>query len=91
MEAVELAVLILEHPEWMAEGACVGHDPEVFFPPPGLNQFANEAKRICARCAVRETCLQYALDKNEQHGIWGGLSARQRNVILRDRRVLNSN
>jgi hypothetical protein len=39
---------------------------------------------------VRETCLQFALDNEEAHGIWGGMSARQRNVILRSRRVLNT-
>ena len=87
---MEPAVLILEHPEWMADGACVGQDPEVFFPPPGLNQYANAAKKICARCPVAQTCLQYALDHEEAHGIWGGMSARQRNVILRNRRLLNN-
>jgi WhiB family redox-sensing transcriptional regulator len=87
---MELAMLIFEHPEWMTEGACRNENPNVFFPPPGLNQFADEAKKICARCNVRVTCLEYALENEEAHGIWGGMSARQRNVILRNRRVLNT-
>ena len=30
------------------------------------------AKAICAKCPVREPCLQAALDEREPWGVWGG-------------------
>lgn len=37
------------------------------------------AIEICGRCSVREDCLGWALEMPEPVGIWGGLTARQRN------------
>lgn len=37
------------------------------------------AIEICGRCPVREDCLGWALEMPEPVGIWGGLTARQRN------------
>ncbi|GAB3992589.1 hypothetical protein GCM10029992_02120 [Glycomyces albus] len=45
-----------------------------------------DAKRICARCEVKENCLQYALEHDERFGIWGGLSERERRKIKRQAR-----
>ena len=41
------------------------------------------AKSVCAACSVREECLEYALDTNQQWGIWGGLLPRERRRIRR--------
>ena len=30
------------------------------------------AKAICAKCALRESCLGEALDREEPWGVWGG-------------------
>lgn len=30
------------------------------------------AKAICSKCALRESCLQDALDREEPWGVWGG-------------------
>lgn len=30
------------------------------------------AKAICAKCALRESCLSDALDREEPWGVWGG-------------------
>ena len=51
--------------------ACVGSDPNLFFPLPG--QSADEAKAICAGCQVRGACLARALANGERHGVWGGV------------------
>ena len=37
-----------------------------------------DAKQVCARCEVREQCLQWAIEHDERFGIWGGLSERER-------------
>jgi len=50
---------------------------------------ANQAKAICfgkdgmPECPVRVACLLYAESNDEQHGIWGGLSHRERNALRR--------
>lgn len=36
------------------------------------------AKRICFRCPVRVRCLADALSRDEQEGIWGGLTTGER-------------
>lgn len=70
--------------DFFARGACVGVDPELFFPDRG--ESAEAAKAVCAGCAVRQRCLEYALDHNERHGIWGGTSERDRRRLRRQRR-----
>lgn len=42
-----------------------------------------QAKRICLGCEVRNECLEYALQKDERFGIWGGLSERERRKLKR--------
>lgn len=55
----------------------MNEDPELFFPigttGPAVLQ-VTQAKRVCAGCAVRDNCLQWALALNVEHGVWGGLS-----------------
>lgn len=31
-----------------------------------------EARQICQGCPIREECTDVALDRNEEHGVWGG-------------------
>lgn len=51
-------------------------DPELFFPDAGNS--ATAAKAICSACPVREPCLAYAMSITDLHGVWGGLSAKER-------------
>lgn len=69
--------------DWRAAALCAQVDTDLFFPDKGIS--AAEAKSICAACPVRRECLQWALDKGEKHGVWGGLTERQRRR-LRDRK-----
>ena len=69
---------------WRERAACRGADLGVFFP--GRGESAEPARQICARCPVRQPCLDYALTHGILHGIWGGLSERKRRA-LRSRRV----
>jgi WhiB family redox-sensing transcriptional regulator len=61
---------------WQHEALCAQTDPEAFFPEKGGS--TREAKKVCARCEVREQCLQWAIDHDERFGIWGGMSERER-------------
>lgn len=40
------------------------------------------ARRTCARCPVRQRCLDQSISNDEDDGIWGGLDARQRRRLL---------
>lgn len=66
---------------WMERGRCAETDPELFFPDKG--QPSAPAKRVCARCEVRVECLQYALDRGERFGIWGGASEKERRRLAK--------
>jgi WhiB family transcriptional regulator, redox-sensing transcriptional regulator len=71
---------------WRDRVACLGEDPELFFPigntGPALVQI-EEAKVICRGCAVVGTCLEWALDFHQDSGVWGGLSADERRAVKR--------
>ena len=69
---------------WRELAACRGADLGLFFP--GRGESAEPARRVCARCPVREPCLDYALRHGITHGIWGGLTERDRRT-LRTRHV----
>lgn len=73
--------MIPETLPWAPHAKCLQADPEAFFPEKGGS--TREAKRICARCEVREDCLEYALASDERFGIWGGLSERERRRLKR--------
>lgn len=70
---------------WKDRAACIGIDPELFFPERG--ESLREAKRVCYGCEVREACLDYALEMGEKFGVWGGQSERERRRIRRERRL----
>ncbi len=69
---------------WHKDRLCAQTDPDLWFPDKGGT--SREAKRICAACEVQTECLEYALEHNEQHGIWGGVGERERRRIRLDRR-----
>lgn len=69
---------------WRAHARCKGVDPVIFHP---VNEDdADEAKAICELCPVREPCLEYAVTAREKDGVWGGLTARERRRLIRQRR-----
>jgi WhiB family redox-sensing transcriptional regulator len=69
---------------WRRHAACRGLDPEIFYP--ALDDDVEDAKAICTDCAVRETCLEFALQVREKEGVWGGATEKERRRILRQRR-----
>ena len=80
-----------EEYEWQYQGACRGADPDIFFSPEaerGPRRYAREkaAKAICATCPVIETCLNHALKVREPYGVWGGLTAQEREPLYFRRR-----
>jgi WhiB family redox-sensing transcriptional regulator len=64
---------------WMDFGLCTQTDPEIFFPEKGSSP--RPAQRICGECPVRLRCLRYALENDEQQGVWGGTTPRERRQL----------
>lgn len=65
--------------ELRSKGACASPevDPNLFYPADRersdmRDARVNKAKEVCGRCAVRKTCLFYAIAYGEENGIWGG-------------------
>lgn len=74
--------------------ACGGLPTDSFFPERGTAQItARDAKAVCngtsgaPECPVKQQCLEYALDRKERFGIWGGMSERERAKVAKERRV----
>ncbi len=69
---------------WRNEAACRDTDPDLFFPVgttgPAIEQIKN-AKAVCRQCDAQADCLRYALETNQDSGIWGGTSEEERRKI----------
>jgi WhiB family transcriptional regulator, redox-sensing transcriptional regulator len=84
---------------WQDQARCAteGADTDLFYPPRDREVYAERAAQARAYCygesaeqglcpVIRE-CLLYALVNKEQHGIWGGLSNRERRRLAQRRRL----
>lgn len=73
---------------WHLKAACRGPNQTVFYPPPQLERRLDRrrrearAKEICSECPVQADCLDYAFQIREQHGIWGGLTEKERRLLI---------
>lgn len=79
--AGEVLGLLGLRPPWMRDAACRELPETTFFP--SLGEPSEPARAVCARCLVRHDCLAYALEHDERHGVWGGLSTRERTAMRR--------
>jgi WhiB family redox-sensing transcriptional regulator len=74
---------------WIAGAACIGEDPELFFPmgpPSSVTVQTARAKAVCDGCAVRDDCLEWSLVTAQDAGVWGGLDEDERRELRRRRR-----
>ncbi|WP_030544918.1 WhiB family transcriptional regulator [Streptomyces albus] len=76
---------------WHSEAVCRRDEAGLFFAPskePTAARLSREeaAKRVCARCPVLVACREHALLQPEPYGVWGGLTAAERRVVLARRR-----
>ena len=75
--------------DWTDAAACRNSEGALFYPADSAERKEDRLerelvdKRICARCGVREDCLEAALARHESYGIWGGLNEIERRGLLR--------
>jgi WhiB family transcriptional regulator, redox-sensing transcriptional regulator len=73
-------------PAFMDEGACRTADPNLFYNDEnerGLvgHRKSDRAKAVCAGCPVVMECLGWAMATDEPHGVWGGMTSRERHRL----------
>ena len=68
---------------WMDGAACAGKPVEWWFPNSVENWQGQmrAALALCSTCPVQAECLQFALDSDDRHGIFGGLLPHERYAI----------
>jgi len=75
--------------DWRNRANCLKSDPELFFPVGEIrmgnaaHRQSELAKAVCARCVVVDECLIYALETNQDTGIWGGTTPDERRAMKR--------
>lgn len=73
--------------DWREAARCKEMDPDLFFPV-GTTGSAllqiDAAKSVCRTCSVASNCLEYALESNQEYGIWGGLTEEERRFMRRE-------
>jgi WhiB family redox-sensing transcriptional regulator len=71
---------LIRRPAWQRDALCLEYPEVDFFT--GQGEATEPAKAICARCPVRDECLEHALE-NLEVGVWGGTSTAQRKKMRR--------
>jgi WhiB family redox-sensing transcriptional regulator len=80
----EVVGIDVQATEWMRDGLCAQTDPDAFHPDENVS--VKPAKAVCAVCPVVAQCRSYALETDQRFGVWGGLSARERQQISKSTR-----
>ena len=74
--------------DWRAKASCRSVDPDLFFPV-GTTGIAlvqiEHAKNVCHSCPVESACLEFAINTNQESGVWGGTSEEERRKLRRQR------
>jgi hypothetical protein len=47
-----------------------------------IDKVNEEAKAVCRTCPVIQKCLDYALSAQEAEGVWGGTTAKERELLI---------
>ncbi|EID78638.1 MULTISPECIES: WhiB family transcriptional regulator [Rhodococcus] len=84
---LSLPIPVAEVWDWQRDAACRGYESSTFFHPDRERGRARamrdfRAKMICRGCPVLVQCREHALSVGEPYGIWGGLSANEREELL---------
>jgi len=66
---------------WADEVNCADVDPDLFFD----ERREAAAAAVCRGCPALKRCLEFALMSQMGFGVWGGLTARQRRRLQRQR------
>jgi WhiB family transcriptional regulator, redox-sensing transcriptional regulator len=74
---------LLQGPAWRGDALCREYPDLAWFGQ--SHRRARAAAAVCAACLVRAECLSYAMADPGLNGIWGGLTAKERNQLRKSR------
>ena len=86
MGAVWRPVVDSDHDRWREHAACRNSDANLFFPSGSTGAAVDQieaAKAVCAACPVCDDCLRFALETNQEDGVWGGRDEIERRRLRR--------
>jgi WhiB family redox-sensing transcriptional regulator len=66
--------------QWTSKANCAGLGNEIFYDEAMIKE--KYYKNICNPCAVKQTCLTYALENKETFGVWGNTTPQERAALL---------
>ena len=72
--------------DWRQDASCRHTNVELYFPAGNTGVAVDQieaAKAVCAACPVQSACLQFALESNQEAGIWGGKDEEERRKLRR--------
>lgn len=75
---------------WRDRAACRDTHSELFFPAGSTGEAVDQieaAKAVCRSCPVHAACLDFALESNQESGIWGGKDEEERRRLRKVWRV----
>jgi WhiB family transcriptional regulator, redox-sensing transcriptional regulator len=71
--------------DWRDRAACAGIGYDLFFPE--HNSGIGDARKVCRDCPVRAQCLTFAIETDQRHGVWGGITQGElRKLVLKKNR-----
>jgi hypothetical protein len=73
--------------KWSKQAVCKSKDISEFYDPED-SALKKAATKYCISCPVQQNCLYTAILTSESHGLWGGLTPRQRRVLVKRLRAI---
>lgn len=71
---------------WMEQAACAQIGPGLFYVGEKAQVREYDAARsVCTTCPVQADCLDFALEVDDRHGMWGGLTPGERDQVRNKR------
>lgn len=75
-----------DNESWRNQAACRRADADQFFPTGSTGVALDQiqaAKAVCRSCPVQTHCLEFALESNQEAGVWGGKDEDERRKLRR--------
>ncbi len=69
---------------WRDHATCRHTDANLFFPAGSTGSAGDQidaAKAVCRSCPVRDACLRFAFETNQEAGVWGGKDEDERRKL----------
>lgn len=77
----------MRYPDFDGHEPCASIGTDFYYVEDSSRAEVRTAKAACLSCHTRTACLEWALH-HEGHGVWGGLTERERRDVRRRRNII---